>query len=67
LSHLAAERGGNCALTQADEIIIVNDIKIIGATNLICRMASTASSFYAKNLFAFVETMISRVFQNFFY
>ena len=57
---LAAERGGNCALTQADEIIIVNDVKIIGATNLICRMASTASSLYAKNLFAFVETMISK-------
>ncbi|NBT96725.1 MAG: NAD(P) transhydrogenase subunit alpha [Methylocystaceae bacterium] len=57
---LAAERGGNCALTQADEIITVNDVKIIGAANLTCRMASTASSLYAKNLFAFLETMISK-------
>ncbi len=57
---LAAERGGNCALTQADKIIIVHDVKIIGANNLTCRMASTASTLYAKNLFAFVETMISK-------
>ena len=57
---LAAERGGNCALTQADHIIVVDGVKIIGATNLACRMASTASSLYAKNLFAFVETMISK-------
>ena len=41
---LAAERGGNCALTQADKIIIVHDVKIIGANNLTCRMASTVIS-----------------------
>ena len=34
-------------------------MKIIGASNLMSRMASTASSLYARNLFAFVETMIS--------
>ena len=37
-----------------------SDLKIIGANNLTCRMASTASTLYAKNLFAFVETMISK-------
>jgi NAD(P) transhydrogenase subunit alpha len=56
---LAAERGGNCELTKPDQISIEYGVKIIGASNLMSRMASTASSLYARNLFAFAETMIS--------
>jgi NAD(P) transhydrogenase subunit alpha len=57
---LAAERGGNCELTRPGETIVENGVRIVGALNLAGRMASTASSLYAKNLLAFVETMISR-------
>jgi H+-translocating NAD(P) transhydrogenase subunit alpha len=57
---LAAERGGNCELTKPGQTVIDKGVKIIGALNLPGRMAATASSLYAKNLFAFVETMISR-------
>ncbi len=57
---LAAERGGNCALTKPGETIVDHGVKIVGATNLAGRMASTASSLYARNLFAFVETLISK-------
>jgi H+-translocating NAD(P) transhydrogenase subunit alpha len=57
---LAAERGGNCALTRPGETIVENDVKIVGALNLAGRMASTASSLYAKNLLAFIETMIAK-------
>jgi NAD(P) transhydrogenase subunit alpha len=57
---LAAERGGNCELTKPGETIVENGVKIVGALNLAGRMASTASSLYAKNLLAFVETMISK-------
>ncbi len=57
---LAAERGGNCALTRPGETIVDHGVKIVGATNLPGRMASTASSLYARNLFAFVETLISK-------
>ena len=57
---LAAERGGNCELTSPGETVVVNGVKIVGALNLPGRMASTASSLYAKNLLAFVETMISK-------
>jgi NAD(P) transhydrogenase subunit alpha len=57
---LAAERGGNCALTKPGETVVVDGVKIIGAFNLAGRLASTASSLYAKNLLAFVETMISK-------
>ena len=57
---LAAERGGNCELTKPGETVVANGVKIVGALNLPGRMAATASSLYAKNLLAFVETMISK-------
>ncbi len=57
---LAAERGGNCELTKPGETVVENGVKIIGALNLAGRLASTASSLYAKNLLAFVETLISK-------
>ena len=57
---LAAERGGNCALTRPGETIVEDGVKIVGALNLAGRMASTASSLYAKNLLAFIETMIAK-------
>jgi NAD(P) transhydrogenase subunit alpha len=57
---LAAERGGNCELTKPGETVVVNGVKIVGALNLAGRLPSTASSLYAKNLFAFVETLISK-------
>jgi H+-translocating NAD(P) transhydrogenase subunit alpha len=57
---LAAERGGNCDLTKPGETVAVDGVKIIGALNLAGRLASTASSLYAKNLLAFVETLVSK-------
>ena len=58
---LAAERGGNCELTQAGQVFTTdNGVKIVGYTNIAARLPATASSLYAKNLFAFVETMIDK-------
>ncbi|WP_018267894.1 Re/Si-specific NAD(P)(+) transhydrogenase subunit alpha [Methylosinus sp. LW4] len=57
---LAAERGGNCELTKPGETIVDNGVKIVGAVNLAGRLPATASSLYAKNLLAFVETLISK-------
>ena len=57
---LAAERGGNCELTKPGETVVVDGVKIIGPINLAGRSASTTSSLYAKNLLAFVETLISK-------
>lgn len=49
---LAAQRGGNCALTRADEVVEVNGVTILGHTNLPSRMAIDASRLYARNLLA---------------
>lgn len=52
---LAAEKGGNCALTRADEDIVVNGVTIIGHTNLPSEVPAHASQMYAKNLITFLE------------
>ena len=57
---LAAERGGNCELTQPGKIIDHNGVRISGPLNLAGEVAVNASSLYAKNLYAFLETMIDK-------
>ena len=58
---LAVERGGNCELAKPGEVFVTdNGVKIVGHLNVPGRLAATASSLYAKNLFAFVETMIDK-------
>ncbi len=48
---LAAERGGNCKLTQKDKLITTdNGVTIIGYTDFPSRMASQASTLYANNI-----------------
>ncbi|WP_300055858.1 Re/Si-specific NAD(P)(+) transhydrogenase subunit alpha [uncultured Roseobacter sp.] len=48
---LAAEKGGNCKLTVADEKIVTeNGVTIIGYTDFPSRMGTQASSLYATNI-----------------
>jgi NAD(P) transhydrogenase subunit alpha len=48
---LAAERGGNCALTVKDEKIVTeNGVTIVGYTDFPSRMATQASNLYATNI-----------------
>ncbi len=57
---LAVERGGNCELSRPGEVVERNGVKIVGFLNVPGRLAATASSLYARNLFAFVETLIDK-------
>jgi NAD(P) transhydrogenase subunit alpha len=47
---LAAERGGNCSLTEKDTVVTSFGVTIIGYTNLASRLANQASQLYATNL-----------------
>ncbi|PDT08839.1 Re/Si-specific NAD(P)(+) transhydrogenase subunit alpha [Rhizobium sp. M1] len=48
---LAAERGGNCELTVADERVVSdNGVIVIGYTDFPSRMAAQASTLYATNI-----------------
>jgi NAD(P) transhydrogenase subunit alpha len=57
---LAVERGGNCELARADEVVDVNGVKVVGYANVPGRLAASSSSLYAKNLYAFLETLIDK-------
>ncbi len=58
---LAAERGGNVELTKPDEVVTTaNGVTVIGHRNWPARLATSASSLYARNLFAFLETMFDK-------
>jgi NAD(P) transhydrogenase subunit alpha len=52
---MAAESGGNCALTQPGEHVTANDVNIHGPLNLPSRMPTHASELYAKNLYNFLS------------
>lgn len=57
---LAVERGGNVELAHAGQVVDHNGVKIVGHLNVPGRLAATASSLYAKNLYAFVETLVNK-------
>ncbi|HUY41793.1 MAG TPA: Re/Si-specific NAD(P)(+) transhydrogenase subunit alpha [Candidatus Dormibacteraeota bacterium] len=56
---LAAETGGNCALTKRDETIVTeNGVTIVGTTNLAATMPYDASRLYSRNLFALLSPFV---------
>jgi len=61
LVDLAVERGGNVEGAVPGEVVTTgNGVKIIGYLNMPGRVAASASLLYAKNLFAFIETMVDK-------
>ncbi len=57
---LAVERGGNCDLSRPGEVVEDAGVTIVGHLNVPGRLAATASALYARNLLAFVETLVDR-------
>jgi NAD(P) transhydrogenase subunit alpha len=55
---LAVERGGNVELAKPGTVAEHQGVKIVGHLNMPGRVAATASSLYARNLFAFLELLI---------
>jgi NAD(P) transhydrogenase subunit alpha len=57
---LAVERGGNCELSRPGQVYETGGVKIVGHLNMAGRIAASASSLYAKNLWAFLEILIDK-------
>jgi NAD(P) transhydrogenase subunit alpha len=57
---LAVERGGNVEGVRADAVTETDGVKIVGYRNVPGRLAATASSLYAKNVYAFLEILIDK-------
>ncbi|HXY14350.1 MAG TPA: Re/Si-specific NAD(P)(+) transhydrogenase subunit alpha [Terriglobales bacterium] len=55
---LAAERGGNCELTRAGEVVFAHNVTIIGRINLASQVPYHASQMYARNLTAFLTYLV---------
>ncbi len=54
---IAADAGGNCALTRPGEMTVsANGVKILGYSNWPGRIAAAASTLYARNLLTFLST-----------
>jgi H+-translocating NAD(P) transhydrogenase subunit alpha len=57
---LAVERGGNCEFAKAGELVTTpGDVKVVGYSS-VTRLAAAASSLYARNIYAFLETLIDK-------
>ncbi|WP_210314021.1 Re/Si-specific NAD(P)(+) transhydrogenase subunit alpha [Rhizobium mongolense] len=57
---LAVERGGNVEGAVAGQVVEVEGVKVVGYLNVPGRIAASASALYSKNLFTFLETMVSK-------
>jgi H+-translocating NAD(P) transhydrogenase subunit alpha len=55
---MAAERGGNCELTHAEETVEAHGVTIIGPINLASTVPYHASQMYAKNVATFLLYMV---------
>ena len=54
---MAAEQGGNCAVTKPGEIYTYNDVTIVGITDFPSRMASQSSQLYGNNMYHLLSDM----------
>ena len=55
---LAAETGGNCAVTKSGETVVVHGVTIIGTANIPSTMPYHASQLYSRNVFALLQLLI---------
>jgi NAD(P) transhydrogenase subunit alpha len=55
---LAAETGGNCALTKPGETIVTSGVTIVGTTNLPSTMPFDASVLYSRNIAALLDAIV---------
>lgn len=57
---MAAQNGGNCPLTEADQVVVKHGVTLIGHTNYPAMVPADASEFFARNL----VNLIALVLQN---
>ncbi|KAL1761733.1 NAD(P) transhydrogenase beta subunit-domain-containing protein [Schizophyllum commune] len=54
---LAAEAGGNCALTKPGKLNVVNGVTIVGYTDLPSRLPTQSSTLYSNNITKFLLSL----------
>ena len=57
---LAAIQGGNTSYTEVDKIVDKNGVKIMGDSNILNKLPTSASNLYSKNIFNFVSNLYDK-------
>jgi NAD(P) transhydrogenase subunit alpha len=57
---MAAEQGGNCALTEPGKTALVHNVQIIGQPNIPALVAADSSALYARNLIDFLKLVVDK-------
>jgi H+-translocating NAD(P) transhydrogenase subunit alpha len=57
---LAAVQGGNTAYTEVDKIINKDGVRVMGESNVLNKLPTSASNLYAKNVFNFVSNLYDK-------
>jgi NAD(P) transhydrogenase subunit alpha len=57
---LAAEAGGNCALTEPGQVVVKNGVKIIGYLNVPGRLPKDSSALFARNVYNFLAPHVDK-------
>ena len=55
---LAVEQGGNCPLSEMDQVVVKHGVTLIGYSNLAGMVAADASALYARNLLNFINLLV---------
>ena len=61
---LSAEQGGNCALSEAGNIVTKHNVTIIGTLNLPGTLPVNASQLYSRNMLAFLQHVAPMIKEN---
>ncbi|MCW5700629.1 MAG: NAD(P)(+) transhydrogenase (Re/Si-specific) subunit alpha, partial [Rhodospirillales bacterium] len=57
---LAVEAGGNCPLSEAGKVVVKHGVKLVGHINVPGRLASDASSLFARNILNFLSPQVDK-------
>jgi len=57
---LAAGHGGNCPLTEIDQVVVRHGVTIVGHANLATLVPADASALYARNLLDFLKLVTDK-------
>jgi NAD(P) transhydrogenase subunit alpha len=55
---LAGEAGGNCALTEPGQTVVVHDVRIVSPLNLPATVPEHSSQLFARNVLALLELLV---------
>ncbi|MCG7400336.1 Re/Si-specific NAD(P)(+) transhydrogenase subunit alpha [Caballeronia zhejiangensis] len=53
-------KGGNCPLTEVDQVVMKHGVHIVGHTNLASMVGADASALYARNLLDFLKLILTK-------